>query len=205
MTHMDRVFDVQWHYIIGIGRSTDMTVDNSSLEKYCQRAIAAGATHALVTQPGKIVTAPWVRWKCQFGCANYGKSHCCPPHTPTPQQTRETLDSYSRAILFHLQWTKGVQSGREIKNYYETVSALENELFFDGFYQALCMLAGPCILCKKCVLPEGQACNFPAKARPSMEACGIDVYQTAANHHLPIHTLRTPEETRNIYCLMLVD
>jgi predicted metal-binding protein len=181
-----------------------MTIDRS-LEKYCQKATDAGITHALVTGPGRIVTAPWVRLKCQFGCATYGKSYCCPPHTPTPQETRQILDSYSRVILLHLQWTKGEQSGREIKNYLENVAAMEREFFMDGFYRAYCMLAGPCLLCKECALLKNQPCNFGKKARPSMEAHGIDVFQTAHNHGLPLTTLRTEEETRNLYCLMLVD
>jgi len=178
---------------------------NKSLDEYCQRAVAAGATHALVTEPKRIVTAPWVRWKCQFGCSYHGTSYCCPPYTPTPEQSRQTFDSYNRAILFHLQWTKGVQRGREIKNYMNNVVDMERELFLDGFYRAYAMIAGYCILCKECTLPQNRPCIFPEKARPSMEACGIDVFQTARNHDLPLYTVRTEEETRNIYCLLLVD
>jgi predicted metal-binding protein len=176
-----------------------------SLDEYCQRAVEEGATHALVTEPKHIVTAPWVPWKCQFGCSFYGKSYCCPPHTPRPEQTRETIDRYQRVILFHLQWTKAVQRGRDIKNYMETVVGLERELFLDGFYRAYSMLAGPCVLCKECALIHNLPCNFPDKARPSMEASGIDVYQSAHNHGLPLSPLRSEDETRNIYCLLLVD
>lgn len=183
-----------------------MTV-HRTLEDYCQRAVAAGATQALVIEPSCIVTAPWVRWKCQFGCRDYNKNFCCPPHTPTPKQTRQVLDSYNRAILFHLQWTKGKQSGKEITKYFNNVVAMEKELFQDGFYRAFSMLAGPCILCRgsQCALLENEPCRFPEKARPSMEGCGIDVFQTVYNYGLPVHTLRTEEETRNIYCLVLVD
>ncbi len=177
-----------------------------NLSDHCQKAVAAGATHAIVTEPSRIVTAPWVRWKCQFGCDNYGKAYTCPPHTPTPEQTRQVLDSYNRAILFHLQWTKGVQSGRVIKNYFDNVVAMERELFLDGFYRAFAMLAGYCFTCKDgCAMLQNRPCNFPLKTRPSMESCGIDVFQTAHNHGFPLHTLRTEEETRNIYCLLLVD
>ena len=179
--------------------------DDRSLDEYCQRAVAAGATHALVIDPKSIVTAPWVRWKCQFGCSNHGKSYCCPPHTPTPEQSRQTFDSYNRAILFQLQWTKGPQRGREIKNYMNNVVAMERALFLDGFYKAYAMTAGYCILCKECALLQNNPCVFPEEARPSMEACGIDVFQTVRNHGLPLHTLRTEEETRNIYNLILVD
>ena len=165
----------------------------------------AGATHAIVTTPGTVVTAPWTAWKCQYGCGSYGKSYCCPPRTPRAEETREVLDGYERIIFFHLQWTKGLQSGRVIKHYMESVVSLERELFLDGFYRAYALLAGPCTLCKECGLLNGQPCSFPDRARPSMEATGIDVYKTAYNHDLPLSPVRTEQETRNIYCLLLVD
>jgi len=50
-----------------------------NFEMFAQRAMEQGALSAKVIEPGSIVTAPWVRLKCQFGCGRYGKSHCCPP------------------------------------------------------------------------------------------------------------------------------
>jgi hypothetical protein len=41
--------------------------------------------------------------------------------------------------------------------------------------------------------------------RPAMEACGIDVYQTARNNGFFIEPLRNKTDTHNDYCLMLVD
>jgi predicted metal-binding protein len=52
---------------------------------------------------------------------------------------------------------------------------------------------------------EGIPCRFPAKTRPAMEACGIDVFQTARNNGFSITTLKEKSETQNLYCLMLVD
>jgi predicted metal-binding protein len=159
----------------------------------------------MVTETARFVIATWVRLKCQFGCENYAKSYCCRPHTPTPHETRNILDSYNRAILFHFQWTKGVQRRHDIKKYLDAVLDTERELFLDNFYRAICMLGGPCLLCKECALTQNQPCSFPKKARPSMESCGIDVHSTTHNHNLPLSVLRTEEETRNIYCLLLVD
>jgi hypothetical protein len=38
-----------------------------------------------------------------------------------------------------------------------------------------------------------------------MEACGMDVFQTARNNGFFIKTLSQKTETNNEYCLMLVD
>ena len=82
---------------------------------------------------------------------------------------------------------------------------LEGEMFKDGYYKALLFLAGPCTLCKECGKLKGNSCEFGDRARPAMEACGIDVYQTARNNGFFIETLREKTETQNAYCLMLVD
>jgi len=82
---------------------------------------------------------------------------------------------------------------------------LEGEMFKDGYYKAFVILAGPCHLCKECAKIKEEPCLFRQKARPSMEACGIDVYQTARNNGFFVEPLREKTDPRNDYCLMLVD
>jgi len=182
-------------------------MSGSSLERYCQEATKAGFRAAKVIHPSSVVTAPWVRLKCQFGCPGYGRGYCCPPDTPTPAQTRELLDGFQRAILFHLEGVrKADRSGRQRwADLAGRLVDLEGELFKDGFYKALVLLAGPCHLCQECAKLKAEPCNFGDRARPSMEACGIDVYQTARNNGFFIQPLKEKGETRNNYCLMLVD
>ena len=69
------------------------------LSPYVAMALREGVDDAAIVETAKVFTAPWVRMKCQFGCAGYGQHLCCPPHSPTPEQTRAILDSYTRAIL----------------------------------------------------------------------------------------------------------
>ena len=92
-----------------------------------------------------------------------------------------------------------------MKKYHDTLIALEGEMFKDGYHKAFVFLSGPCRVCKECAKLEGTLCKFGDRARPSMEACGIDVYQTAWNNGFEITSLREKTETENQYCLMLVD
>ncbi|HQL83575.1 MAG TPA: DUF2284 domain-containing protein, partial [Spirochaetota bacterium] len=57
----------------------------SPYRSFITRAVELGAGEAKIIPSESIVTAPWVRLKCQFGCGGYNSSCCCPPHTPTPE------------------------------------------------------------------------------------------------------------------------
>ncbi len=133
------------------------------------------------------------------------------------RETRRILDGYRRAILFHLECPKTPERRKRIKEFLDMLVDLEGELFKDGFYKAFVLLEGPChfhtILrqqdeltsCPECAKIQGDPCRFAARARPSMEACGIDVYQTVREQGFFIQSLRERTETQNLYCLMLVD
>ncbi|MDF1555222.1 MAG: DUF2284 domain-containing protein [Deferrisomatales bacterium] len=177
----------------------------ADLRAYVDAARGFGATDAKVIHPETVVTAPWVRWKCRFGCPGFGGSHCCPPDTPDDTETRRLLDSYQRAILFHREAPREPGRGERCQEYFAKLVELEGTVFKNGYYKALVMLAGPCRWCAECAKTQGNPCNFGAKARPSMESCGIDVFQTARNHGLFIETLREKTETQNLYSLLLVD
>lgn len=180
-------------------------MEDSDLEKYCGRAIEGGVTHAKQIHPTSVVTDTWVRWKCQFGCPEYGKRYTCPPNSPTPEQTRAMINCYHRAILFHIEAPHGPERIERYRKFSENLRDLEGEIFKDGYYKAFVFLNGPCLLCKECTKLKGMLCDFGARARPSMESCGIDVYQTARNNDFFITPLRERTETRNSYGLMLVD
>jgi hypothetical protein len=65
------------------------------------------------------------------------------------------------------------------------------------------MACGPCNLCKTCDLT--QPCKHEDVARPSMEACGIDVYATLAKSGYRLKVVKTPEEACHFCALVLVD
>jgi predicted metal-binding protein len=172
------------------------------LEQYCKRAMKTGIDGAKVIDPDSVVTAEWVRAKCQFGCPGFGKRLCCPPYTPTPDQTRKIMDQYQEAILLH-QGIKDLESSAaKRKMFNETMVRLEIEIFLDGLYKSWSMGSGACRLCKECD-PTG-LCKHGFRARPPMEACGIDVFKTARDNGFPIEVVRTREGEMNVFGLILV-
>jgi predicted metal-binding protein len=169
------------------------------LKAYRKKALEMGIDEAKIVHPGSITTAPWVRMKCQFGCPNFGRGLCCPPYSPPPDITRKVIDSYQKAILLHKRFNQEeVTTG-----FNESIVRLERRIFLDGYYKVWSMGTGRCRICKECE-PTG-FCKHGAKARPSMEACGIDVYKTARDNGFPINVVRTHEEERNHFGLVLVE
>ncbi|MCL6450786.1 MAG: DUF2284 domain-containing protein [Acetobacteraceae bacterium] len=158
-------------------------------------AVERGAAAARPIPPLSVVTAEWVRLKCQYGCGTYGRRLTCPPHSPAPSVTRKALDDYTHAILLHLpqDWVR----------LRETTAWLEREAFLMGFHKAFAMPAGPCHLCETCSLQR--PCAHPDQARPSMEACGIDVYRTARNAGFSIEVVRSRDCTASYFSLLLVE
>ena len=186
-------------------REEENDMHSGDLERYCSHAMDNGASGTRIISPASVVTAPWVRLKCQFGCPGYDRGYCCPPHTPTPEQTRVILDCYTRALLFHIQVAHLPEKEKRYRKFFDMLVDLEGEAFKDGYYKAFVFLAGPCLICKRCAKEENKPCLFLSRARPCMEACGIDVYQTARNNGFFIEPLRQRTDTQNEYCLLLVD
>ncbi|HAA86550.1 MAG TPA: hypothetical protein DCE14_09440, partial [Kosmotogaceae bacterium] len=64
------------------------------MDEIIKHAYDKGIRNAKTISPSSIVTAEWVRLKCQYGCDGYGRSLTCPPFSPEPSTTRKILDEY---------------------------------------------------------------------------------------------------------------
>ncbi len=160
--------------------------------KYIRKATKLRAKNVRIIPANSIVTGEWVRLKCQFGCDGYGRTLTCPPYSPAPEQTRRMLTHYEYGLLVH---------GDEHADVSDIVSTLEREIFLDGYHKAFAMGAGPCDLCEKCP----KFCKYPERARPSMEACGIDVFSTVRANGFPIEVLNTQTCNGNYYGVVLIE
>lgn len=149
-------------------------------EPWLAAAAKAGFDHASAIDPRQVVTGSWVAMKCRFGCDNFARNLQCPPLAIPHDETRRLLDEYRVAVL-----VEGQPPGRQ---FHEMLLALEKELFLAGYPKALAFGAGPCTLCPEC--PADGGCRQRDRARPAMEAAGIDVYATAAKAGRPLAPVR---------------
>lgn len=166
------------------------------LERYRKRALELGASKAKVVRASEIPVDERVTLKCQIPrCFGYGVGAHCPPHTLKPAELRDLLQKYSWAVLFTLEVPSKVivRDKATIKErvaayqlVYKIVTELESMAFYDGHYLAFGFGAGSCrhTFCgqeETCRAMQGDRCRFALRARPSMEAVGIDVYKMVAS------------------------
>jgi len=165
----------------------------------------SGVSWAKIIHPKNVVTAEWVRMKCQYGCNRYGTCLTCPPFSPTPEYTRKMLEYYSKALImiYDIHPRPKETERRQRRKMRKDIASLEREAFLDGYYKAFGMASGPCNLCATC--DTTQPCKFEDLARPSMEACGIDVYATLANAGYKLEVVKSYDQIWHYSGLILID
>jgi len=170
--------------------------NRKELDKIVSLLKAQGASVVVLVSIADIIVDERVRLKCRVPvCDSYNRNLMCPPYVPSVTEFRETLKKYSQAILLQVSSElSGIEANAPAEEVFlparklhELVNLGEKEAFNAGFRFAAGFIGGCCRLCDECVAVNGgTACRFPFKARPSMEAVGIDVVATAEKACLPL-------------------
>ena len=156
--------------------------------------------------PKDIIVSQWVRVKCTFGCAEYGKNATCPPNVPSVSECRRFFDEYSTAVIFHFEkmvdepedrhaWSKGVN---------QELLKLERAVFLTGYEKAFLLSMDSCCLCADCPGVR-EACKHPRSARPSPESMAMDVFSTVRQYGYPIEVLSDYSQAMNRYAFLLIE
>ncbi|NYT01680.1 MAG: DUF2284 domain-containing protein [Methanosarcinales archaeon] len=186
-----------------------------------------GAVHGDIRpiSADQIVVSDWVRFKCRYGCPNFGRRLCCPPYSPTPEETRRALKDYQLGVVARFETdppstdpSVGMDHMHEsLMDIQKTVHELERQAFVSGCYKAFAMSPLPCRMCQTCVagerlerdeapvLTDAVRCRHRETMRPSMEACGIDVFKTLENIGYDLKVLKSRQERPVLFGLVLLD
>lgn len=151
-----------------------------------------------------IVVSSWVRFRCQFGCNNYGKNGSCPPAVPPVEECRRMIYEYSDAAIFHFPMRREDNDDhlRLMSRLYE----LERAIFLAGNYKAFLLQYGSCMFCKNCAAGGSRVkCINQTKSRPGADAMGIDVYQTARSAGYQIQVVKNRDELTNRFAFILLN
>ncbi len=180
----------------GKSRKIALDISDQTLKKDLadlkQEALDLGATSAEIIPASMVEIDDRVRLKCFSPlCTHYDKCQFCPPHVMDLDSVRRALSKFSWAVLLKLDVVppsefadRAVQREAAAKwtaKVNEIVGGVETLAFGMGYYLAVGFSQGSCRtgLCKqeRCRVLEGENCPYPLKARPSMEAMGIDVFR----------------------------
>lgn len=183
------------------------------LKRYEEKALSMGASNVRIVNMSEIRVDERVPLKCRIpSCFGYGTSAHCPPHTLKPSELSDMLKHYKWALFF----TKDILAEVIVRDkktieqrilayqeVYNIVGELESMAFYDGHYLAFGLGAGSCrhTFCakeKSCRALEGKRCRFSLKARPSMEAVGIDVYRMTAEAGWDIYPIGSGAKPENV-------
>jgi len=213
--------------MLEVGRGTTRLIStqvseetlSADLERYKQKAIELGASQA------EVIPAQWVQvdervsLKCLVPqCYNYGQCVYCPPYSPEPEFMRRALNRFNWAILFTLDvvpvedfadYTRFSKEGvKHTKKINDIISKIETLAFADGYYFAMGFGSGSCrdSLCggMLCQALDSGRCRFLLKARPSMEAMGIDVYGLVTKVGWQIYPIYRGVDPKLIPCALSV-
>lgn len=175
-----------------------------NLRKVEDIARQEGASVAKLIPAREIVVDERVRLKCLVPrCAEYGRNLMCPPNLPSVGEFRQVLKLYQWALLLQVKGPtsrEGEGPDQEVVYRYaarlhQLVNDLERKFMGMGFLFAAGFIGGTCRLCEECVgQGSGKPCRHPFRARPSMEAMGIDVASTVARAGLKIAPLPLGDE-----------
>ena len=177
-----------------LGRVVDGETLKADLERYRSMALGLGASDTVIVPANCITVDERVRLKCTIPrCPRAGETPNCPPYAPDLELVRRAINRYSWAILSkcHISPIKDYIPGKGTtkaeqrrvllfhKKGNEVVYGLERQAYKDGYHLAMGLGGGSCkdYLCQGmiCQFLDSGRCRFPQRARPAIEAMGIDV------------------------------
>lgn len=177
-----------------LGRVVNEEALRADLERYRRLATELGASSAAIIPASDVTIDERVRLKCVVPrCLRAGETPCCPPYAPDLDLVRRALSRFCWAILLKCEVgpieqydpskAESKEGKRRTLSFHEksaeVVYKLEREAYKDGYHLAMGFGGGSCkdYLCKGliCQFMDSGRCRFPLRARPAMEAVGIDV------------------------------
>jgi len=157
---------------------------NRDLRELCRLAVEQGA------QDAKVYSCRKLSWRRPDRKALLLPAEKQSLHWPValyPKDSiKQALARYRWAVAFRVPVGSGSLRAAYERLYW-LAARIESACFYKGYHLALGLASGNCreVFCgqqRRCwAMVKGRACLHPNKARPSIEACGLDPGEIGAN------------------------
>ncbi|MBQ8884747.1 MAG: DUF2284 domain-containing protein [Clostridia bacterium] len=152
-----------------------------NFKEILDEALAGKAWQSACIPTSEITFSKAVVEACEANyCGKYNATWTCPPAVGKLDELRKKYSSYRYAYVFTTK--------HEIEDCFDIEGMFSAKKDHEKTEEELMPLlkgkecemlgAGGCSVCEKCTYPD-EACRFPNRARPSIEACGVDVTDLA--------------------------
>lgn len=146
-----------------------------------------GVYRAAVLPQTSVVYNPVFREICAKNtCGGYGTCYMCPPDIGPLDELMAAAQRFPRCVMYQNVYEiedsfdyEGMVDAK--KNHHHCAQQIQAVLKPLANQPFLHLEAGGCGICQRCAKRDQLPCRFPEKALSSLEAYGIDVYNTASN------------------------
>ena len=152
-------------------------------EQLIQLATETGAAKATVIPVAEIVTSAEFLDACrQNMCGQWGRCWMCPPDVGEIENLMAELHTYENCLWYQtigeLEDSFDIEGMGEAKHRHILFSQKLEGVVKPLLGKHLHLTCGGCGLCERCSRIDNEPCRMPDKAMPSLEAYGVNVYQT---------------------------
>ena len=149
-----------------------------------QLAAEEGFSAMAVVDTGKLVFDPSFRPYCAENlCGQYGANYSCPPDCGTPEEMKERILAYKKALVVQTAWEiesfSDTETIRRAKKEHNAAQLRLADKMRKAGHPGLMVGASGCALCSPCALAEGAPCKFPDRRYSCMSAYCIFVKKLA--------------------------
>lgn len=158
-------------------------------EQLIKLALEAGAAKAEIISVDQIVMSEEFREACRKNiCGQWGKCWMCPPDVGDIYPLMAEIGTYRHGLWYQsigeLEDSFDIEGMGEAKHRHMLISQKLEKLVKPLLGRHLHLSCGGCGLCERCARRDDEPCRFPDKAMASLEAYGVNVYQTTRSTKL---------------------
>jgi len=163
-----------------------------------------GLTEAKFVHTPHVITAHSTRLRCQYLCHAESGSPTCPPNSPTQLDTMKILEEYRFGLMLRREIAAGTEGEMGAwADFHETMLRVEGESFRRGYTKAFALGVGNCIYQQ--LSDASRPCAFPGKARPTLEAIGVNLTETLDIIGWDAYLARKAEDPFQMFALLLLE